>query len=175
MSSYTDKNGHHHGRVKRRIPQEQYDALITELKSLPKQPTILNKIIDEKLVVIVKFSEAMLEAAMHHAETINIVAKAKGKHEYMQSNEDQRKAGYMAQLAVAYWVYGDWTIAFKNVKIGEADDGDLRIGKFIVNVITNSYVITEPRTNLAIIDCKRFDRNPFPLAPKIKGRGEDNC
>lgn len=69
----------------------------------------------------------------------------------------------MGQIAVALYLYGKWSMAFKHAKLGEADDGDIQLGHFTINVITNSYVVTEPYVNLAIIDCERFERNPFPL------------
>ena len=149
--------------TKKRLTSGQLKDLHTALSKLPNPPSMLNKVIDGKPTVVMNLSEDMLLSALHLSEAISIVAKAKGLTEWIESTPEQRKAGMMGQLTVALWLYGDWTKAFKYVTIGEGDNGDIQIGNFIINVITNSRMFTEPYENLAVIDCERFRRKPYPI------------
>lgn len=142
-------------RFRFRIPKDVLEQLLASVT-----PEITTKIIDGQHVKIVPLTEEMIEAAMFSSEAIHVIAQAKGLHEWFQSTPAQRKAGMMGQIAVALYLYGEWTMAFKHAKFREADDGDIQLGHFIINVITNAQVYP---VNLAVIDCERFELNPFPL------------
>lgn len=126
-----------------------------------KFPIIREENIDGHPCVVVVCSPEMIEVAFSVSDAVHKTATAKKLKEHIKSTPAWRETGFLGQFAVNFYLFGKWE-DFDAIKLGEADVGDVKIGKgLIANVITRSELYSPE--NYAIIDKVRFERNPYCL------------
>lgn len=153
-----------------RLTRRMIDDLFDEFGQLDPAPSIGQTILDGQRVVLVTLTEQMTKAALLGSQLIHEVAQG-NLTEWIKSTEAWRSAGLRGQIAAAMYFYGNWLETFNYITIGKADQGDLKLGNFIVNVITRpKYYEGE---NYAIIDVQRFKQKPYPLYVACQCFGED--
>jgi hypothetical protein len=128
---------------------------------MPKPPSWVKETIDGQPVIIVSCTDEMVEFALDLGNFINKAAKVRKLKEYLTSNPEWRRCGFMGQFAVELYFSGDWTAALERIPLGKADSGDMKLGNFIINIMTRAQLFKGEDD--AIIDKKRFKRKPYPL------------
>jgi hypothetical protein len=147
----------------RRLIFKKVDLVILykQLNSLPEPPSIEEILIEGHPVIVVRVTEDMVQQCYLQGESVHMSRKLLKLGELMESQQEWRTSGFLAQLACCLYFYGDLKNFYSNLTVGHGDSGDLDIGNFKCDIKCRSTVYSG--VNYGYVDIDVFKKHPYPL------------